>query len=299
MNAAIRCAGMLLGVSMLCSPLRAQTDEQMENLIRDAYHKIPFLAEFTVYSGAAMELQNPNLPPLTGAALEQAVKDAGVRFEISDFKVGTTASIAEKRWEEMITVPTNSERGVYAQRNQMNAADDRLADPATWKLMVIRWRDLPFVDSSDREQMADFSVREMLAILVQQMGDPTVVYDRYISYVVTIFYDGKKVGPYNALFLLGRNAKGGFITLPEDLYVQGLETGLTESFYPTEFFHTYFREKPVMLKWLNATQMAPGSCRPKPGDLCCSEERCGIASADLRRDLSTPLHLADKAALQP
>ena len=120
---------------------------------------------------------------------------------------------------------------------------------------------------------------------------PDVVYSRYVAYTATVSFDGQTVGPYQAMALFGKDAKGKTVVSVQDLGVQGSGVSIPhQQIYPLGLVQTRLREVPAVSTWLTEHSVDASSCsQSDASQLCCSADSCGIPSTQLHKDLSAPL----------
>jgi hypothetical protein len=91
----------------------------------------------------------------------------------------------------------------------------------------------------------------------QALSDPGVAnnditYTSYAAYTVNLSYQGKSV-TYKAMYLFGRNSKGGEQATPGDavLALSGLSFEAPQDLYPKGLLQSHIRDVPILSNWLN------------------------------------------------
>ena len=134
---------------------------------------------------------------------------------------------------------------------------------------------------------------ETIGTLAHSTWGDQVAWQRYASYSVTVTFRGKSRGPYNALFLFGRDAKGNEIVMPQDATTDsiGLADVMTLHLFPEAFVRSRLRATPVVAEWLGAAVMSNASCPTGQRDVCCDLEqlKCGPGSVDVANWMNKPL----------
>lgn len=180
-----------------CLPAAAQAPSPAarEKLIRETYHKLE------IYNAAAHVFQKEQS---TG----RGRPEAKLSFALSDFRSGALPEILDKRYAELITLPTGEIVSLTRGRHSLDDGPEEATFAASW----------------ERGQYA--SVYDPQWTIAEVLNfEPARFYDvsHYTSYQVTVSLSGKTRG-YRALALFRNTARPGDLGVPEfwDGVVQGL-----------------------------------------------------------------------------
>lgn len=284
---------MCLAVLLFAPSLHAQSQgAHDEEVVRNAYQKLSFIMQFSVYGTFSAVVQSHQTTP---AEFQKNLNDAMLIFTLENFKAGPISEISSDKWSNVITAPRNFATQINVGIGTTTYGDNLGNVPVRGTWMTAQAYSVTAVPSDPSDQLR---IDGLAKIFQEPIGSgrgffeyPNEAYTRYVSYQVTAAYQGKVIGPYKALFLFGNGA-----VLPNDLYVSmnALRDTASKSLYPSGLFHTHLRDTPLIHDWLIANQITTQSCSSSAGDLCCTSTRCGIAQNDLQRDLATPLPAVTK-----
>lgn len=287
------------GILVVCLAAAAaqafpQSVSPEEEVVRSTYAALSFLCSVEPVTHAALAQMRQDY--VSKKKLDRDTADATPLFELSDFHVGTVASIASVKWGEMFSVPDNGRvlRGSVVGDGYHWAGDgnQEVDWNAEWKEANVHWdTDLSFV----HERIAtiqSLTLAEAIALFAGH-GDwgPPATYIRYATFTVNLTFQGKSTGPYKAAFLFGKGAEGKTAIVPLDAIGAGQLLGdvLHQSAYPSDVLKSKLREQPVMDRWIRANRLPMARCSAARADLCCADGRCALPEASVARDLAVQL----------
>ena len=162
------------------------------------------------------------------------------------------------------------------------------AGTVVWNEITAEWALPKLVYAST---VGGMPIREVLSKAGSQLAGQDAVYTRYASLTVTTTFQGRTAGPRKVLFLFGSDKSGKVVVAPQDLGVQGSALGqaTTECLYPEGLLRTRLRGSKCVGEWLSSHALEAGKCSAGERKVCCTNVVCGVTSADLVKDLATPL----------
>lgn len=292
--------GTLLSICLLTAPALGQsaaTPAHEETVVRQAYAKVSYLTQVKVITDAALKTYN-NAVPVDQQAVQQNLEDANVVFELSDFKTGLIAEVADTKWGDLITVPPAAGQALKVDVSGLDFKDADLPS-TTWSYATASWVAVPpGVTTSDpgTAQVLAMPLHTLMDMGAKLWVTPDAVWTRYANYSVVVHFKGQSIGPYRAMFFFG-TSKGQEVVAAQDLLTddQALYYVLQQPIYPTGLLRTTLRSG-VAGRWLDDNKLPAGRCHPGKHEVCCVESQCGIADADLESELAAPLvHQPKKA----
>jgi hypothetical protein len=296
-----RCLG-ILALFLAALAVRAfsqavsQPVSHEEEVVRSAYATLSFLCGLKPVTKAALAQIHQDY--VGKKKLDQDVADATPVYELSDFHVGTIASVANVRWNDLISVPalgpildgSSASDGYHWTGSGPQDPDWN----AEWHEMTVHWgtdtRYTPERIAMDQK----FTVGEAAKLGSRELTVPAT-YSRYAAFTVRVQFQGKSLGPYHALFLFGRGEQGQEVVAPQDAIgasEQLLWYALEETAYPSDLLKSKLREQPLLARWIQDNRMPMDRCSRVRADLCCADGKCGLPEASVTRDLAVhlPLH---------
>lgn len=224
-----------------------------ETAVRDTYAKLNFAAQVRIIRDLVEQ------PGITVDQATNALSAERLSFEFSNFKLhnvadsGTYADLVSKPLGDALDIAI----GAWQVDDQGKKAESITANPRWAKGNDIR---------EDWNVPASKVFREM-----ENAG----WYTRYMSYTVTVGYEGR-TRSYNAVYLFGPEH-----VLPIDTVVgnSALLFVATHSVYPATLTQTGLRTHPLVVNWLQQTQVDESSCQA--GRVCCASGACGLSSKEV------------------
>jgi len=266
------------------TPASDTSPQHIEDTIQSAYGALSFVCSLRSVTNLA---EHQHTPKPSYASPDLAEASTVPYFVISDMKIGTIESIADRKLKEFITVPSGQTLRVrmthryHAENNASSAWRECQADWATFTA--------PF-EAHDDNSVLGMSMRE-LASVGSGMLTTRATYTHYAAFQVTTTLDGKTIGPNKALFLFGYDKQGKEVVAPQDLSDgdQGLWTVLNEPIYPEQLLTSSLRDTPAVAEWARNNTMANANCSAARTDLCCHDGRCSLIPSKVSHDLALPL----------
>jgi hypothetical protein len=261
-----------------------------ETLVRTAYAKFTYAAEQDVIGNLALEATGAKgVASEADRALptEQRLANAIVTFKLSDFKTGTMNEIANRKATDLISLPIGEI--LLADTPEYGYVEGGVG--LTWVGLQPHWR--PAGSGPDQWSWSPETLNETIGTLAHSTWGDEATWQRYASYSVTVTFRGKSRGPYNALFLFGRDSKGNEMVMPQDATTDsiGLADVMTIHLFPEAFVRSRLRATPVVPDWLNSAQKSSPSCSTGQRDVCCDLEqlKCGPGIVDVANWMTRPL----------
>jgi len=257
-----------------------------EIMVRTAYAKFAYASEQRVIGDLAMETFTPRRPvPQDGIGLTpaQRLSAAQISFTLKNFVVGDVREILSRKAVDLISpavgemLTTNGEKGTDYSEAGLSTH---------WDCLEVQWQPARPLPPAARDLKLDD-----LYQLEWRTQRPETAWQRYASYTVTVTFQGKTRGPYQALFLFGHDAHGNEVVEPEDATVNDLVSALHARLFPNSFVETTLRTYPVVADWLDAKQMSGPACSVGQGDVCCdlAQLKCGPGREDVAQGRAKPL----------
>ncbi len=215
---------------------------------------------------------------------EGAVEDA---LDLVSVPSGGQAALQgnwASRWDFTTPPPPPGPDGKWSRStNSSNSVE--------WFTITVHW--VPSnPDTPEAEAfLSSLTVTTAIKKAAPQWSSVPVNFTHYVAFTVNTTFDGKSTGPHKAIFLFGTDDNGKEVVVPNDLISgpQPIWDVLSKPAYPAGLLLTEFRDVPVVANWIRANTMPASSCTLSQRDVCCSQGHCGLAPADVSRDLSTPL----------
>jgi len=185
----------LLFVSGVAVPAQSNVDAAQEKLIRETYKKLE------IYNAAAQVFQ-------VDQSRRRSPRRADLTFELSDFRSGSTNQIANRRYAELVTLPSGDVISLTHGSHRLNQEAEEATFAASW----------------ERGQYA--SVFDPQWTITDVLNfEPSRYFDisTYTSYQVTVRLEGR-TRTYRALVLFHNPHRPGETGVPEfwDAIVSGL-----------------------------------------------------------------------------
>lgn len=268
-----------------------------ETMVRTAYAKFSYAVQLGAITALAQESEGfrPPTPEYGGMTSDQRLAAAQVGFTLSDFVVGDTRDIVNRKIGDFVT-PLNDPNGevLGAVGGSMSRAETGGVG-TRWDWIEISWHQQP--PGPVPPEALKMTVADAYRLQWQEER-PGPLWQRYASYTVTVNFQGKSQGPYKALFLFGHDPQGNEVVEPVDTITgaTGLVYALHDHLFPEAFLRTHLRTYPVVANWLNANQMPDAACPVGQHDVCCDlvKLKCGPGRKDVADALSKSLPQAPK-----
>lgn len=249
----------LILVSLFISSLSFAQMTNQEKVVRAAYAKLSYAIEQRGVTQLAMEA--------IGAAHKAPPAPYGFSVRLDNFTMGNAKDILDRRVIDLISPATNRVLDIQLGRHSYIAGGKE----SQWFEPTAKWG-----AASPANQDADrLTIRDFLQ-LQWQGAQAASTWQTYASYSVTVSYQGETAGPYQALFLFGRDSRGEEVVEPEDgtINAVALAAAMHEHIFADAFVTTELRNIPVVANWVNEREQADCS---EDLDRCCelSSLRCG------------------------
>ena len=261
------CAGLLSSTTVFAADNNMTPEERT---IRLAYAKLTFAVEVQTVEQSLHQAHRK----LSTSALQDALQQNQLRIELSGFKVGDIAEIADRNIQEVVLLP-HGEKILSIGGVSYNFKDRDGKQIEENSVQIPVWQTGPNVENAD----VHYTVAEMLAL-----NQPNDVFERYAVYTVVVTFQGPS-RKYHALALFGKDAKGASDVLFTDTVLgAGPQTMSVSSLYPAVLMESVEGQNPAVIDWLESKQMPLTSCTSGTRDVCCDPAtlKCGISSLDLK-----------------
>ena len=254
-----------------------------EVVVRSAYARFAYAVRQGVVGDLAMEANGRRVKAENATKTSaQRLSDAELTFSLSNFVAGDIRDVLDRKVSELITPPHDEMLSISIEGIGYGGA--------RWNSLRVRWVPAPMMTS----EAAALTLREAL---LDSWAEKLPTLQRYISYTVTVSFQGKSHGPYTAMFAFGHDAQGNETTTPIDPNAgnSGLAQALALDLSPDVFTRTNLRTYAVVRNWLDENKMSDTACAGKNDlgkkDVCCDLTRmkCGPSGADVTSGLSTPV----------
>jgi len=267
-----------------CLSAATQTMSHEEEVVRNAYAKASLLCAVEPLTQAGFDQISGK--QVDEVKLSKQMSDASPVFTLSDFDTGSIISIAGDHWGRFVTMPPPGTQILTAGSVTYNFSD--AGNPVNWNALRASWE--PFSASAEFINASrERSIAETLKIGGAEWSSKAVTYTRYVTLTVKATFQGKSVGPYQAIFFIGRDGAGQEVLTQNDV-ISGkvVAAALNTTYYPS-FVNSSLRNTNAIAGWLRTNAIPASSCSVAGHDMCCSGGRCGISEADLQHALVTPL----------
>ena len=256
---------LVLLLSVLVAAATAQMTHE-ETVVRTAYAKLSYAVDLnTVY------LQISAHPDMDSTALAREIEARGLRFSLSNFKVGNLSDLYDIKYADALGQYPDGQDVIQISRvhfhNENDLASMDVAQPG-WTI-------------GPQGTPPDKTVGELMPVMQAESGlsDPLV---RYCKFTVTARLAGRS-RTYEAAFLFTANGQVDTSDAVVGLGGGPLRYFITHPAYPTMLLHR-LATRPALRPFLESTQHIESSCGGG-GDVCCdlASLHCGLSAADLRR----------------
>jgi hypothetical protein len=256
---------LLLPLLLLATFASAATPTHEETVVRTAYAKLAYAVDVnTVYS---LAIANPTIKP---EELNREVEARGLRFQLSNFKVGNLSDISNEKYDVLGQYPDGQD---IIQTSTVERVE--IGAPTSMEVASAKWEEGP------SSTAPDMTVREMMPAMQSESGIKSLLV-RYCTYTVTATLAGRS-RTYDASFLFA--ADGEVVTGDVVAAIGGgpLLHFISHPVYPTVLLKGALAKTPAVRNFLEAGQRPESTC--VNGEVCCDTAalRCGVPSADLRR----------------
>lgn len=224
-----------------------------------------------------------------GLLLSKAMNDQ-IHFDLTGFRVGNLNEIADKPWTWLVEGPTDAlfvpsvEIPVGFQKGNIKKSFPITYADAAWK------PEPPGPIETHEDRKTTSKVPNISEVL-NSMGKPISRgrWTRYASYSVVAMLRGRTIS-YRAAFLFSHNETGEEVLALDYATAMGISHFVHTPMYPSALVDTVFRELPFIQAWIVSNEIT-GCKKFTVPEVCCDARmgRCGLASEDLQRSLSTPV----------
>jgi hypothetical protein len=253
---------------------KSQQMSHEEEVVRTTYARLAYAAQVNEIHNLWLEKgQREQIDPVQ-FNLRMA---QGLRFELSDFKVGPVSEILPVNYEDLVTKPNHTTGGSLDIGAGHVGGSNRDANgnvtESTSAIAQARW-----IPSHDISENWDASFGAIYS-LMEEAGK----HNRYAAFKVTATFQDRSRA-YLAMFLFGPGDGKNEAILAMDPIINGggLARFITEDAYPGTLIEGGLAGKdPVVREWLRTQQTTQGV----KGELHCDAAtgRCGINEQDFKK----------------
>jgi hypothetical protein len=283
------CSVLVAVICLTCITLNlnAQTMSHEEEAVRNAYAKLVFMCELVPVGKAAFDLKGDGTdgPGRTDLnALQNHITQATPVFDLTDFRTGAIADIANEHWSQFITWPAPKSDVLDVQ--QVSTGYNYSGNVTAWTGAKAEWKpNTPSIPPGNPDYYNQLTVADAIKMklpewIEPQPTSPGLTFTRYAAYTVDVTFQGKSSGPHRAIFFSGRDANGKEVVAPNDMISgPGILYNIRDiPAYPGAFLSSDVRDVPVVAAWVRSHEMPTSVCGTTPKEaLCCSHGRCELA----------------------
>ena len=263
----------------------SQTMTHEETLVRTAYAKFAYASEQRVVGDLLMEkeVKAPIAKDGVGLTASQRMAAAEITFTLKDFVIGDIRDIINGKALDFISPPMEE---VLTTNGEVGHDHNDGGLKTHWDCLEVQWAPGRVVPP----ELSNATLDDLYQLEWHKQR-PATLWQRYASYSVTVTFQGKTRGPYNAFFIFGHDEKGDENIQIEDATTNGLGAAITDKLFPDAFLLTHLRNDPILINWLSTAQMNSPACAVGKDDLCCDlmQMKCGPGRADVVNALAKPL----------
>ena len=261
-----------------------------EQIVRDYYAKLSFLAQLQVLPNAWMR----GSPDSTEAAMRELIKNQA-HFDLSESQTGNFAEIETKPWTLLLNPDAPQNVIAVSSSNSNIGVNHHSFSIMSYQVAWNKQQMQPEQQEERREQIASgmratgaSTVKDVIKVI--NPGD----WSRYASFRVHTRLRGQAIS-YRATFLFADHGRKIAIFDP----AMRVPVELNGPFYPAVLVESVYRELPFFKKWVAQNQLA-GCKRLQEPEVCCDPEsgRCGLASEDVANSLNLPIDDKDRFVLK-
>lgn len=272
------------------APNPASHMSQEEQLVRNYYAKLSFLAQLQVLSSIWMR----GSPRSTEAAVCQLIKDQ-LHVDLSEFQTGDFAEIETRPWTLLVNPDPPQDVIGVSSSNANIGLNHRNFAIRSYQVAWNKPQMQPDKQQERRQQIARdarFSGASTVKDVVRltNPGD----WSRYSSFTINARLQREAIS-YRATFLFADHGRKIAIFDP----AIRIPVELNGPFYPAVLVESVYRELPFIKKWVAENQLS-GCKRLKEPEVCCDPEtgRCGLAAEDVTHSLALPIDDNDRWVLK-
>jgi hypothetical protein len=257
------------------TPQEALNQYRINQVVRD-YLTIPYGMQLTVLANAARS-GNGRIDP---GAIQKPLEDASMNITVSDIKLGQTADIATRLFTEFVTLPDPNQEVILVSVLKPEGS-------GPYGSITAKWGPMEKDPDADPNSLTTMTMKQFL----EKMGDLTgTIFDKYISYTVSLSYQGRSL-KYKAMHVLPAYAEDPQMMQHVDMFLQGTRySQAPAAFRPDHIMRSSWRDIPAMHDWLVSHAIPDEECAGvNAGTMCCSKGRCGLRKSESDRRMSNPV----------
>ena len=243
-----------------------------ETIVRSAYARLSYSIDQLPVSRLAMEAGGVPVPrEVASLSSNERIAAAHISISLRDFVVGNAKELLSRKVADTIQ-PMADRLDIVSGVHSLISNKQEFH----WYEPIASWAaaEPPAPGSLEALTVADF-------LKMQWQGKNVAAWQSYVSYLVTVNYKGKTVGPYKALFIFGHDTKGGEVVEPEDSVIDAtaLAGAMAEPLYAGALTSDRLKDVPAVRDWVDAKQQS-ANCYEAQG-VCCDLGRleCGPDAA--------------------
>jgi hypothetical protein len=228
---------------LLLAPL-SRGQQQMtheEQVVRTTYAKLSYAIQVEEISKIIFDSKVAN-KPIDRATFSKRLKDAELRFELTDFKTGEIFAISQTKYSDLVTKPEGGPALAIGAGTWKEVTDD----PKETKSDVASARWGVAQTLTENWEVPFGEVYPQMEVAGQ--------HNRFAAFKVKVSFQGRSL-EYRAMFLFGIDAQGQETVLPLDttsnLNGSPLNAFLKRNAYPETLIEGGLGKDPVIYEWLS------------------------------------------------
>jgi hypothetical protein len=212
------------------------------------------------------------------------LNNSRLEISISDIKDGPLAEVLDKPLGSVYDFASAPQEVLEVNVNRDDFQD--VDQPkVSWPVADAKWVQ---ADPSPPKDVMDFFMKRPVRMVLSDEEERLktgLTYSRYAAYTVHIHYQGKSI-QYKAFVFFAVDKDGDIKALPEDNFLisNAFRIGGGINYYPSALLRSSLvREYQPLQQFLKSHTVNDQKCEKER--FCCANNACGIASADLDREL--------------
>ncbi len=262
-------------VSMLLLGVMAKGQQMTheEVVVRTTYAKLSYAIQIEEISQILRDSKMSN-KPVDHTTFSKRMRDAELKFELTDFKSGNLSDISQTKYSDLVTKPNggpvlSAGAGIWqlaTDEPKETKSDVATARWSTAQILTENW-EITFGEGYPQTQVAG-------------------QHSRYAAFKVKVTFQSRSL-EYHAMFLFGKDAQGQETVLPVDtvsnLNGSALNVFLKRSGYPETLIEGGLGKDPVIYEWLDAGQVSRPTAKRHEANCDLVTLICGVHSDDLKK----------------
>jgi hypothetical protein len=243
-----------------------------ETVVRTTYARLAFAVQVEeIYK--MLNEANANGTAIDRSEFRKRLKDSGLQFELSNFRVGDLPEISQTKYSELVTKPDGGDALDVVPGTWRYTSDEPKETFAA--IATVRWHEQQKV--TENWDQAFGTVYPQTEVAGQ--------HSRFATFQVRATFQGRSLN-YRAMFLFGKEKTDQETVLPIDtitnLSGSSLNVFLKVPAYPGTLIEGGLGKDPVIYEWLAENQTSDSSAKRHEANCDLATLKCGIHSEDLK-----------------